>query len=109
VQGDFRLQASQHKPATPLQGPVRLWIDFDLPLPRGASRKERMLMIDNKILPTGRPDIDNMAKLVLDAMNRMFWKDDAQVVLLHVTKSYSDAPGTHVIVQWWQQLEPGEE
>jgi Holliday junction resolvase RusA-like endonuclease len=33
-----------------------------------------------------KPDGDNVAKLVLDAMNKLVWRDDSQVVLLEVLK-----------------------
>ena len=49
--------------------------------------------------PTGS-DVDNMAKLVLDAMNKVVYYDDRQVVSLKVTKHYSNHLGcsgyTHV-------------
>ena len=33
-----------------------------------------------------KPDGDNVAKLVLDAMNELVWRDDSQVVSLEVLK-----------------------
>lgn len=35
---------------------------------------------------TYRPDLDNVAKLVLDALDGLAWADDAQVTYLEVTK-----------------------
>lgn len=35
---------------------------------------------------TKKPDVDNIAKLVLDALNGVMWADDAQIVHLDVTK-----------------------
>lgn len=35
---------------------------------------------------TFKPDGDNVAKLILDALNGRAWHDDSQVVELHVTK-----------------------
>lgn len=35
---------------------------------------------------TAKPDADNIAKLVLDALNGKAWHDDAQIVELHVSK-----------------------
>ena len=35
---------------------------------------------------TFKPDADNEAKLVMDALNGLVWADDAQVVDLHVVK-----------------------
>jgi len=40
--------------------------------------------------PIGRPDIDNLVKLVLDALNKIAWDDDAQVVDIAARKLYED-------------------
>ena len=40
---------------------------------------------------TSKPDVDNLAKLVLDVLSKIrYYKDDSQVVLLYVTKAYAD-------------------
>jgi len=39
-----------------------------------------------------RGDIDNIAKAVLDSLNGKLWKDDSQIVRLHVTKQWA-SPG----------------
>ena len=44
-----------------------------------------------KLLPTKKPDVDNVAKSVLDALNGVAWLDDSQVVRLEISKSYSAA------------------
>ena len=43
-------------------------------------------------LPTKKPDCDNIAKIVLDALNGIAYHDDAQVAELTVIKTYSRAP-----------------
>lgn len=43
-----------------------------------------------------RPDIDNCAKAVLDALNGVAWEDDAQVRRLVVEKSYGTEARTTV-------------
>lgn len=47
-------------------------------------------MIDGLISPTKKPDMDNVVKIVLDALNGFAWHDDAQVVDLSVMKVYTD-------------------
>ena len=53
---------------------------------------------------TKRPDIDNIAKGVLDGLNGVAWKDDTQVVHMEVRKEYAHRiyvkPGTHVTVKY---------
>lgn len=61
-------------------GPVRVTIRAIMPLPK--SRPER---IESEPCCC-RPDADNIAKAVLDALNGIAYEDDAQVVELHVTK-----------------------
>ncbi len=46
----------------------------------------------------GRPDIDNLLKLVLDALNGIVWADDALVVSITATKVYAAQAGTYVRV-----------
>ncbi len=43
-------------------------------------------MLNNEISPTKKPDIDNIAKIVLDAMNKFAFKDDTQITKLEVEK-----------------------
>lgn len=60
------------------------------PIPKSASKAKRMLMEQGKILPTKKPDCDNIAKSILDALNGIAYKDDSQVVNLTVQKIYGD-------------------
>lgn len=41
------------------------------------------------IYPTKRPDIDNIAKIILDGLNGVAYKDDAQVIKLFITKKWT--------------------
>ena len=49
-------------------------------------------MIDGEILPTKRPDIDNVVKCIMDSLNKLAYKDDAQVVALVAEKCYGAEP-----------------
>jgi len=48
---------------------------------------------------TGKPDLDNLAKLVLDAANGILWDDDSQIIKLHLSKMYSGKPGYILIIE----------
>lgn len=67
------------------------------PIPKSWPKAKREAAIRQEIQP-GKPDLDNVAKLVLDAMNGVVYDDDARVVVLSVTKCYSGDPGVTVVV-----------
>ena len=43
-----------------------------------------------------KPDADNLAKFVMDALNGTYYKDDSQVCALHVMKRYGDENSVRV-------------
>ena len=49
-------------------------------------------MRDGLIMPTKKPDTDNIAKIVLDSLNGIAYPDDSQVVDLQVLKRYCENP-----------------
>ena len=61
-------------------------------IPKSFSKKKQALALANKLRPTKKPDLDNIAKSVLDALNHIAYYDDSQVVTLQVTKYYSGSP-----------------
>jgi Holliday junction resolvase RusA-like endonuclease len=72
----------------PCEGPVTLAIAAHFLLPQSASKKRQAEML--KLRPTKKPDIDNVAKAVLDGLLSVAYGDDAQVVGLHVSKHWTD-------------------
>ena len=72
------------KPSEPLVGPIKL--DVEWRFPKGKSHKDREWRVT-------KPDTDNLEKLLKDCMTEVgFWNDDAQVVIEHVQKYWSDEP-----------------
>ena len=57
-------------------------------IPKGTSKANTQKMLDGEISPTKKPDIDNIAKSILDAMNNFIIYDDNQVVKISVEKKY---------------------
>ena len=58
--------------------------------PKSASKKRRAAMLEQKSRPTKRPDVDNVAKCVLDGLNGVAYEDDSQVVTLEVRKYWGN-------------------
>lgn len=70
--------------SVPLPGPVALHVTVYLRQPASLAKRDRATA-----RPTKRPDIDNFAKTVLDALNGVAFLDDAQVVILLARKEYA--------------------
>lgn len=88
--------------AAPFDGPVTLEISAFFDVPRSWSRKRRASALDGRVSPTSRPDLTNIEKAVEDAINTVVFRDDAQIVAKHSTKSFADVPRLEVAVKGHQ-------
>jgi Holliday junction resolvase RusA-like endonuclease len=82
----------------PLETPVAVYLYFRLPIPQSYTKKRTEACLKGSERPK-RPDIDNLAKSVLDGMNGVAFKDDSQIVSLHCTKTYAAEPGVDILVK----------
>lgn len=85
---------------TPIDGPVTLTITFHLPRPKSVPTRRR----DGSIpMPTTRPDATKLLRATEDALTVAgVWRDDSQVVNLHVAKAYADdhqLPGASIYIE----------
>lgn len=72
--------------------PLRAEITAYFPMPKSISMKRRKMMLEGKIRPTKKVDIDNCMKIIFDALNKIAYYDDAQIVSTCCEKYYSDNP-----------------
>ena len=72
----------------PLKTPLRVMIEATMSVPLSWSKTRRQAALDGDVYPS-RPDVDNIAKTVLDGMNKVVYEDDAQVTHLKVNKKYA--------------------
>lgn len=68
------------RPPEPFSGPVSVFVATCRQLPKSAPKSV------SSEPDTHKPDADNVAKVVLDALNGVAWLDDAQVTSLTVVK-----------------------
>lgn len=83
--------------AEPLRGPVVVSIEAHWSRPAGHIGK-RGLKPSAPRHRTGKPDVDNLAKGILDSLNGIAWHDDRQVVELVVRKAWADDGGARTVV-----------
>ena len=72
----LKYAASQVVDGPPLTGPLRVNITFVFPRPSAIIWKTKPMP---RLPHTKKPDIDNLTKSCLDALNNIVWRDDAQV------------------------------
>ena len=94
----LRWQIMPHAPQEPLQGPVSVHITFYMPIPKETSNFRRQRMLNGLIHHVVRPDIDNLAYIVINAMKELIYDDDKQVVDLILSKRYGEVPKTVIKV-----------
>ncbi|HYR17877.1 MAG TPA: RusA family crossover junction endodeoxyribonuclease [Myxococcales bacterium] len=80
----------------PFTGPVILTVTAHLARPAGHYGK-RGLRPSAPECPCGRPDWDNLAKLVSDALNGVAYRDDGQIVAATMRKRYTEEAPAWVI------------
>lgn len=76
----------------PLEGAVAIKVDFFYQIPKSWSKQKKA---DAK-WHTSRPDIDNLLKSVLDALNGVAFFDDSQVCDVSKRKQYSNCDGIKI-------------
>ena len=86
-----RMAAAQAMgPARPFPGPLALQIEAVHTVPASWSKKRATAALCGSVHPTGRPDVDNIAKAIADGGNGVVWADDKQIVMLTITKAYGE-------------------
>lgn len=85
-------QSRAYAPQEVFLGPAEVDLMFYLPIPQSTSKVQRRMMIDGTIYPIKRPDVDNLGYLVTNALKELFYRDDSQIVDLHLHKRYGEVP-----------------
>ncbi|QDQ28225.1 RusA family crossover junction endodeoxyribonuclease [Chitinimonas arctica] len=85
--------------ATPLEGAVAVTMHITVSVPRSWSKRRREHALAGRVLPTTKPDIDNIEKAIFDGLNGMVWRDDVQVVEVRKQKRYGELSGVSVAIR----------
>ena len=73
-----------------IDGPVKARIEVYYKIPKSYTKKRIQAIRDGLEMPLKKPDSDNIAKIVLDSLNKLAFDDDAQVVELTVIKRWTE-------------------
>lgn len=87
-----------------IRGPVRLELMFYMPRPKshfGEGRNATRIKDSSPVYHTQTPDLDNLAKAVMDALTTArVWIDDSQVMILNCSKYWAihTEPGVKISI-----------
>jgi len=96
------------KEALPSNEPIRIKLTFFMSIPKSYPEKQKGKLRLEPI-HTKRPDLDNLIKLILDALNGICWVDDSQIISISAIKLYAtdDIPRTEIwIGEWEKEMTP---
>ena len=83
----------------PIEGPLELRVTAIRSIPASLSGKKQRAAELGEIMPTTKPDLDNVVKAIKDACNKIIWRDDSQVVDLIAKKRYGRIPRVEIEVR----------
>lgn len=92
--------AKDHRPESPMEGPVALSVTFFLSRTKSHFRSNGELKPGLSDKHTVKPDADNLMKAVKDCLTQLgFWRDDAQVCTEECRKRYTSGGKTGASIE----------
>jgi Holliday junction resolvase RusA-like endonuclease len=82
----------------PLEGALSVFVEAVFIVPASWSAKKVTRALAGEIRPTGKPDFDNVLKIAGDGLNKLVWRDDAQITDMTAQKRYGRTPGLRIVV-----------
>ena len=81
-------------PKEPFSCPIAMAIYFGMPIPKSSSKSLREAMLAGRVCHIKKPDLDNLAYLVTNALKNLVYSDDSQIVFCITEKGYDENPRT---------------
>jgi len=94
------LFATKYPEFMPKETALTLHIYAGLFMPKSTSKKKVDMMKLGIIKPIKKPDVDNLLKTVMDALEKLAYKNDSQIVRVVMDKDYSERPRLEITISW---------
>lgn len=86
-------------PMVPMECPVSLDIRITRSIPKSWPSKKRQAALRGRLHATGKPDLDNVVKLVGDALNGIIWRDDSQITSVTCSRHFGEVEQSVISIQ----------
>lgn len=87
---DVKLMAQQYAQSPLWEETLMVDLTFEFQRPKSISKKATW--------KATKPDVDNLAKAITDALEGVIYRNDAQIAVAKIEKRYSESPGVTVSV-----------
>lgn len=81
-----------------ITGPVLVELKIAVGIAQSWSKKKTAAALAGQVMPTKKPDADNVLKAICDGINGIVFRDDVQVVNVSMSKRFAEKPGVLVRV-----------
>lgn len=98
IRFEFMASNCEQMPVYKKDTPLQATLTFAFAIPKSYSKKKRQACLAGEVMHTHRPDADNCAKSVLDALCGAVFEDDSQVVKVIAEKIYAEEPYVEVVI-----------
>ena len=92
IRFEFMASTSDPMPVYDREVSLKAKVTIGCPIPKSYSKKKQALCRDRVLVPSKKPDIDNILKAVFDALNGYAFEDDVQIVKVYAEKMYAEKP-----------------
>ena len=72
--------------------PLEIDITALFSIPKKFNKEQKQQALNGEILPTKKPDSDNIIKIILDALNDTAYFDDCEICSISFVKKYGETP-----------------
>lgn len=81
------------------EGALEIRITAFYPIAQSHSKKKKTAMEAGDILPTVKPDVDNVTKIICDSLNGIAYADDKQITDCIFKKRYAMVPRVEITLR----------
>ena len=96
IRFEFMAANSEKMPVYKREIPLIAKVVIGCSIPTSYSKKKQALCRDRVLVPSKKPDIDNILKAVFDALKGYSFEDDVQIVQVYAEKQYAVEPFVEV-------------
>ncbi len=109
IRFEFMASNCEPMPVYPKEVPLKITVRIGVSIPQSYSKKKQALCRDGFIVPSKKPDLDNICKSIFDALQGRSndpgyaFADDSQIVEIVAWKEYAENPFVEVTIDEYKR------